>query len=230
MNRSIAGWVTHRWAKWVVLVLSSLVDRRTSARLGTKLDQRPGQRHQLVAARRRRVDQGHQRSRPTSPTPTPSRPSCSTSATPASRRPTSPRPRPTPRRSRDVENVDDDVVGPIPSKDGKAIQLIAHDRRSATTAGNLARPRRRHQDDRRKRHRRSRRCSLAGPAALGADQAKAFARHRRHPAVLRRRHRVRDPADHLSQPQLAILFLFCGVGAASAPPQGVVYLLAKTPA
>ncbi|GAA3511382.1 MMPL family transporter [Aeromicrobium panaciterrae] len=222
MNRSIAGWVTHHWTKWVILVLS-LILMMGMGMLGSKLTSvqendisswLPGDAESTKV-----IDKASEFSDPdaipavvlyvndSGITPDDVAKATADAA-----------------EFKEVDSVTE-VSPPIPSEDGKALQVIptismgsdgwdklpglVDDIKGIATkdAGDL-------------------KVSLAGPAALGADQAEAFSGI--------------DGVLLLSalaivfvillityrSLQLAILFLLCG-GAAVGVAQGVVYLLAK---
>ncbi len=222
MNRSIAGWVTHRWAKWVVLVLF-LVLLVTMGSLGAKLTSvqdndvaswLPGDAEstQVIERSQQFVD----------PDAIPgvvlyTRDGGTTPADLA-------------KATADVdaiEGVDDvtDVVGPIPSADGEALQVIP-----TLTLGDEGwedLPQR--VDDIRAiadRDADGLEVSLAGPAALGADQAEAFAGIDGILLLAAVAIVFVILLITYRSLQLAFLFLLCGVGAVGIA-QGVVYLLAK---
>ena len=128
-------------------------------------------------------------------------------------------------RVAEVRSVANEVVGPIPSKDGKAVQLVASiDVGSAgwdklpgavDDVGEVVANGADGLDVR-----------LAGPAALGADQSEAF---EGIDGILLLSALVIVFVILLltyRSLQLALLFLLCGVGAVGMA-QGVVYLLAK---
>ena len=128
-------------------------------------------------------------------------------------------------RVAEVRSVANEVVGPIPSKDGKAVQLVASiDVGSAgwdklpgavDDVGEVVANGADGLDVR-----------LAGPAALGADQSEAF---EGIDGILLLSALVIVFVILLltyRSLQLAVLFLLCGVGAVGMA-QGVVYLLAK---
>ncbi|MEJ7636003.1 MMPL family transporter [Aeromicrobium sp.] len=223
MNRSIAGWVAHRWTKWVVLVLS-VVLLGTMASLGAKLatvqeddiaSWLPGDAESTKV-----IEQSAQFSDP--------------DAIPAVVlyvRESGITPADLAKATADgteiakIDGVSDKIIGPIPSKDGKALQVIATINMGSDGWEKLPDV----VDDMNgitDKDANGLDTQLAGPAALGADQAKAFAGI--------------DGILLLSAVaivfvillityrslQLAILFLLCGVGAVLIA-QGVVYLLAK---
>jgi RND superfamily putative drug exporter len=223
MNRQIAGWITHHWAKWVILAVSLVVIGAMGS-LGSKLTSvedndtsswLPGDAESTKV-----IDKSTAFYDP--------------NAVPAVVlyvRDSGITPADLAKAQGDmaeiakVHNVTNNVTGPIPSEDGKAIQLLAsidmgsegwdrlpdvvHDINDIadSDANGLD-------------------VRMAGPAAFGADQADAFAGI--------------DGILILSAVaivfvillvtyrslQLAMLFLFCGVGAVGIA-QGVVYLLAK---
>ena len=89
MHRQIAGRLTGRVTKWLVLAFWILVAVGVR-RLRLEAHRRPEQRGLLVAAGQRGVDPGARQARRRSRTPTRSRPSSSTSVRAGSPRPTSP--------------------------------------------------------------------------------------------------------------------------------------------
>ena len=225
MNRNIAGWVTHHWTKWVILVLSLLFIGGVGFALGPKLTSvqendisswLPGSAESTKV-----IDRSAQFSDPDAIPAvvlyvndagiTPADLAKATADAEA---------------FKSVDSVTDDVVGPIPSEDGKALQVIPTllmgddgwdklpdlmddiGKIANKDTGDLE-------------------VGLAGPAALGADQSEAFSGI--------------DGVLLFSAVgivfiillityrslQLAILFLIVGVMGAVLPAQGVVYLLAK---
>jgi len=222
MNRSIAGWVVHRWVKWVVLALS-LVLLGTMGSLGAKLTSvqdndiaswLPGDAESTKV-----IERSQQFSDPDA---IPAvvlyvRDGGTTAADLA-------------KATADVEKlkaVDDvtDVVGPVPSADGEALQVI-----STLTLGeegwedlpDRVDAMREIADDGAE----GLDVSLAGPAALGADQAEAFAGIDGILLLAAVAIVFVILLITYRSLQLAILFLLCGVGAVGIA-QGVVYLLAK---
>ncbi len=223
MNRNIAGWVTHHWAKWVILVLSlglimvmgSLGAKLTSVQENDISSWLPGDAESTKVI--------NKSSEFSDPDAIPAvvlyvRDSGITPLDMAKATADS-------LAFKQVDTVNGNVVGPIPSEDGKALQVIPTlnmgddgwerlpdlmaDLKAIANddAGDLE-------------------VALAGPAALGADQAEAFSGI--------------DGILLLSAVlivfvillityrslQLAILFLLCGVAAVGVA-QGFVYLLAK---
>ena len=102
------------------------VDRRGGGvlRSGGQADRCAGERCGVLAARQGRVHRGTEGDCSSSRRRTRSRRSSSTNARPASPRPTSKRSRDTWRSSAQLEDVDREVIGPIPSEDGKALQVL----------------------------------------------------------------------------------------------------------
>ncbi|AWB91711.1 MMPL family transporter [Aeromicrobium chenweiae] len=222
MHRSIAGWVTHHWVKWVVAVLG-LVTIMAMGSLGAKLTSvqdndiaswLPGDAESTKVIQRSQAF--------SNPDDIPAvvlyvRDSGITPADAA-------------KATADIAQIKGvetvtNVVGPIPSEDGKALEVLATIRMSDDGWEDLP--------DRvdditaiADRDADGLDVRLAGPAALGADQAEAF-----------------SGIDGIlllaavgivfiillityRSLQLAILFLLCGVGAVFIA-QGLVYLLAK---
>jgi RND superfamily putative drug exporter len=223
MHRSIAGWVTHRWAKWVVLVLSLLMIGAMASMAGKLGDVQkndisswlPGQAESTKVINA-------------------SKPFTNTDAIPAVvlyTRDGGVTPADLAAIKSDaaaigkVKHVDSKIIGPIPSKDGKAVELIATvnvgsdgwnmlpdvvdnlKKAAKADSGGL-------------------KIHFAGPAALGADQAKAFGGI---DGILLFSALIIVFLILLityRSLQLAVLFLLCGVGAVGTA-EGVVYLLAK---
>jgi RND superfamily putative drug exporter len=222
VNRSIAGWIAHRWAKWVVLLLSlvflagmgTFASKLTSVVDNDIASWLPGDAESTKV-----IEQSTAFSDPDA-IPAVVLYVRDGGTTPADLAKAT-------ADAADLKGVDDvtGVVGPIPSQDGKALEVVATI--SLSTDGWEKLPDR--VDDIKKITDKSADgldVSLAGPAALGADQAEAF-----------------SGIDGIllfsavgivfvillityRSLQLAILFLFCGVGAVGIA-QGVVYLLAK---
>jgi uncharacterized membrane protein YdfJ with MMPL/SSD domain len=172
VNRSIAGWIAHRWAKWVVLALSLIFVVGVGMMLGSKLTSvqdndvaswLPGDAESTKVIQQSKAFANpddipavvlYERGGGTTPADL-----AKATADVA-----------------DLKGVKDvsNVLGPFPSEDGEALQVIAtitmasdgwealpdrvDDIRSITDKG----------DD-------GLDVSLAGPAALGADQSEAFA-------------------------------------------------------
>src|SRR4051794_5352739 len=122
MNRSIAGWVTHHWAKWVVLVVS-LGTLVIMGSLGAKLAD--VQENDVAAwlpgdAESTKVIEQSQKFSDPDDIPAVVLYVRDGGITPAD----------TAKAQADiaaikqVEGITGDVVGPIPSEDGKALQVI----------------------------------------------------------------------------------------------------------
>lgn len=222
MDRNIAGWVTHRWTKWVVVAIS-LIALMGLGTLGGKLSSvldndiaswLPGDAESTKV-----IEQATAFSNPDD-----------IPAVVLYVRDSGTTPADLAKATADVSALADvtsvsAVSAPIPSQDGKALQVIATITMSSD--GWEALPKR--IDDIREvadRGADGLDVSIAGPAALGADQAESF-----------------SGIDGIlllaavgivfvillityRSLQLAILFLLCGVGAVGIA-QGVVYLLAK---
>ncbi len=223
MQRNFAGWVTHHWTKWVILALSlglimvmgSLGSKLTSVQENDISSWLPGSAESTKV-----INKSAEFSDPDAIPAvvlyvneggiTPADLAKATADAEA---------------FKSVESVTDAVVGPIPSEDGKALQVVptlllgddGWDKLPdlMDDIGDIA-----------KKDTGDLEVSLAGPAALGADQSKAF--------------EGIDGVLLLSAVaivfiillityrslQLAILFLICGVAAVGVA-QGFVYLLAK---
>lgn len=223
MNRSIAGWVTHHWAKWVVLVLSLAVIGFTAS-LGAKLAD--VQENDIASwlpgdAESTKVIQQAQKFSDPDDIP----------AVVLYVREGGITPQDTAKAQADIaeikqiENVADGIVGPIPSKDGEALQVIA-----TINAGDEGWEKLPDMVDEMReiagQDANGLEVSIAGPAALGADNAEAFAGI--DGILLLAALLIVFVILLLTYRslQLAILFLLCGVGAVFMA-QGVVYLLAK---
>ena len=223
MNRQIAGWITHRWIKWVVLVLSlvligymgSLAGKLTGVQENDIGSWLPGDAEstQVINESSSFTDAD------AIPVVVLYVRDAGITATDAAKA------KADAAALAEVTSVSSDIVGPIPSKDGKALQLIASidvgsdgweklpgvlddiDALASKNAGGLD-------------------VRLAGPAALGADQADAFAGI---DGILLYSALIIVFVILLltyRSLQLAILFLVCGLGGVGMA-QGVVYLLAK---
>lgn len=223
MNRNIAGWVTHHWVKWVILVLflgliavmGSLGSKLTSVQENDISSWLPGDAESTKVI--------NEASAFTDPDAVPAvvlyvRDSGITPADMAKATADA-------QAFKEVESVTQDVIGPIPSEDGKALQVIP-----TLILGDDGWEKLPDLIDEingiAKKDASGLDVSLAGPAALGADQAEAFSGI--------------DGILLLSAVgivfvillityrslQLAILFLLCGVAAVGVA-QGAVYLLAK---
>jgi len=173
MNRQIAGWIAHRWVKWVVLVLSLFVIAGIGGAFGSKLGE--VQKNDIAAwlpadaESTEVIDQSAQFQDP--------------DAVPAIVllvRDGGIRPDDLQRLDQaktelaGIDGVMGDVVGPVPSKDGEAAQLVVTLKMDddgweklpdivdelESTAGAQAD---------------GAQVYIAGPAAFGADQAEAFA-------------------------------------------------------
>ncbi|MGA9102018.1 MMPL family transporter [Aeromicrobium sp.] len=222
MNRRFAGWVTHHWLTWVVLVLSAIIIGSMGS-LGVKLTGiqendisawLPGDAEstQVIEASRAFVD----------PEAIPAvvlyeRQSGITRADAAKAAKDA-------RTFADIDEVSADVIGPVASKDGRALRtvvtlgvgsdgwdvlpdLLNELRRAAGGSSGLV-------------------VSIAGPAAFNADQAVAFAGV--DGVLLLAAVAIVFVILLITYRslQLAALLLVCGVGAVLTA-QGVVYLLAK---
>ncbi|MCW2801258.1 MAG: hypothetical protein JWQ70_2730 [Aeromicrobium sp.] len=223
MNRQIAGWVTHHWAKWVVLVLSLLVIGGVasfSSKLGSVQDNDisswlPGDAESTKVINASKAF--------TNPDAVPavilytSKSGAITPADLASIQADA-------AKIGKVKKVDSKVLGPIPSKDGQAVELIATVNIGSDGWNALPDI----VDDIKKNAKSTDTLTVhfAGPAALGADQAKAFGGIDGvllFSAVIIVFIILLITYRSL---QLAFLFLLCGVGAVGAA-EGAVYLLAK---
>lgn len=222
MNRSIAGWIVHRWVKWVVLVVAFLtlaVFGGLGSKLASVVDNDiaswlPGDAESTKVIERSQAFSNpddipgvvlYVRDGGTTPADL-----AKATADAA--------------QINKVESVSA-VVGPIPSQDGQALQTIATVTMSDDGWEDL--PDR--VDDIRaiaEKNADGLDVSLAGPAALGADQAEAFAGIDGILLLAAVGIVFVILLITYRSLQLALLFLLCGVGAVGIA-QGVVYLLAK---
>ena len=223
MNRQIAGWIAHRWAKWVTLV-ASLIIIMGMAMLGAKLT---GVQENDIAAwlpgdaeSTKAIEKSAAFSDPDS-APAVVLYVRDSGITPADMA----KAEAEVAAFAKVKLVRDDVVGPIPSKDGKALQVIptiqmdedgwdklpdaVKDIRKVAEkdAGGLD-------------------VKIAGPAALGADQAEAFAGIDGILLISALGVVVVLLLLTYRSPVLWLIPLFCGV-ASVLTAQGFVYVLAK---
>ena len=222
MNRQIAGWVTHHWTKWVVLVVSLLVIGSMGF-LGSKLmSVQNNENSSWLPSEAESTKVLEEATAFADPDAIPAvvlyeRESGLTQADAAKAAADA-------KEFASLDMVSGDIIGPIPSKDGKALQTIVtfsigsdgwevlpdivdELEKAAGGADGLD-------------------ASIAGPVAIYGDQMEAF-----------------SGVDGIMllaalvivfvillityrSLQLALLFLVCGVGAI-ATAQGVVYLLAK---
>ena len=223
MNRSVAGWVVHHWAKWVVLILSVILIGSMGSLAG-----------KLTGVQKNDISSWLPGDAESTKVITASQAFTDTDAIPAVIvyvRDAGITPDDLGKAKADAASmaaldlIADDVIGPLPSEDGKAVQLIASievgsdgwdllpgvvddlDALSSKDANGLD-------------------VRVAGPAAFGADQADAFAGI--DGILLLSALSIVFVILLLTYRslQLAILFLLCGVGAV-VMAQGVVYLLAK---
>ncbi|MCL3818183.1 MMPL family transporter [Aeromicrobium wangtongii] len=222
MNRSIAGWVTHRWAKWVVtalglvmiFALASLGAKLTSVQDNDAASWLPGDAESTKVIERSKAF--------SDPNDIPGvvlyvRDAGITPADVAKATADS-------ARIKGVDSVTE-VTGPIPADDGKALQVLVTIRMSSDGWEDL--PDR--VDDIRSiadRDAGGLDVRIAGPAALGADQAESFAGIDGILLLAAVAIVFIILLITYRSLQLAILFLLCGVGAVFSA-QGLVYLLAK---
>ncbi|MCW2841558.1 MAG: hypothetical protein JWR55_3041 [Aeromicrobium sp.] len=222
MNRNIAGWIAHRWVKWVVLVISLLI-LGVFGSLGGKLSSvvdndiaswLPGDAESTKV-----IERSQQFSNPDDipgvvlyvrDGGTTADDLAKATADAAA--------------IKDVETVSA-VTGPFPSEDGQALQVLATITMSDDGWEDLP-----DRVDEIKaiadRDAAGLDVSMAGPAALGADQAEAFSGIDGVLLLAAVAIVFIILLITYRSLQLAILFLFCGVGAVSMA-QGLVYLLAK---
>ena len=222
MNRQIAGWVTHHWAKWVVLLLSLLVIG-TMGFLGSKLlsvqnnetsSWLPGDAEstQVIDEARAFAD----------PDAVPAlvlyeRESGITKADAAKAAADA-------KEFANFDKVSGEIIGPIPSEDGQALQTVVTF--SIGSDGWEVLPDIRDDLERTAGGSDGLEASIAGPAAVAADQMEAFSGIDGILLLAALAIVFVILLITYRSLQLAILFLLCGVGAVFTA-QGVVYLLAK---
>ncbi len=222
MNRQIAGWVTHHWAKWVVLVVSLLVIGSMGF-LGSKL--MSVQNNEMAswlpgdAESTQVLEEATAFADPDAiPAVVLYEREAGVTATDAAKAAADA------KEFANFDKVTGDIIGPIPSKDGRAIQtivtfsigsdgwevlpgIVAELNKTASGTGGLD-------------------VSIAGPAAVAADQMEAFSGVDGIMLLVALAIVFVILLITYRSLQLAVLFLLCGVGAV-ATAQGVVYLLAK---
>ena len=122
-----------------------------------------------------------------------------------------------------LEGVEGDVVGPVPSEDGQAMQTLVNFNFGANgwmEMPDTAQGPARHRQDRRRRH------LHTGSGGQAADASEVFGGHRRSAAVLRAGHRDPDPAGDLPQPDPLVPADLLLRGRAHAA-EGLIYFLAE---
>jgi RND superfamily putative drug exporter len=223
MNRQIAGWIAHRWAKWVTLVVS-FIFIIGMAMLGFKLTS--VQQNDVAAWL-----PGDAESTKVIQKSTAFSDPDSAAAVVLYVRDSGITPADMAKAQADVaafakvKLVDDKVLGPIPSKDGKALQVIPTIKMGDDGWDKLPDAVEDIQDVADK-NTGGLDVKIAGPAALGADQAKAFAGI--DGILLGSAVAVVIVLLLLTyrSPVLWLIPLVCGV-ASVLTAQGVVYVLAK---
>ena len=222
MNRQIAGWVTHHWVKWVVLVVSLLIIGSMGF-LGSKLTSVQNNENSSWLPDKAESTQVMEEARAfADPDAVPAvvlyeRDSGITKADGAKAAADA-------KKFANLDMVSGDIIGPIPSKDGKALQTIVTysigsdgwevlpdivDELKKAAGGTEGLD-----------------VSIAGPAAVYADQMEAFSGVDGVMLLAALAIVFVILLITYRSLQLALLFLLCGVGAI-ATAQGVVYLLAK---
>ena len=222
MNRQIAGWVTHHWAKWAVLLLFLLLigsmgflgSKLTSVQNNENSSWLPGDSEstQVLDEARSFAD----------PDAVPAlvlyeREPGITEADAAKAAADA-------KEFANFDKVSGDIIGPIPSKDGQALQTVVTF--SIGSDGWEILPDIREELEKTAGGTAGLDVSIAGPAAVAADQMEAFSGI---DGILLLAALVIVFVILLityRSLQLALLFLLCGVGAVFTA-QGVVYLLAK---
>jgi putative drug exporter of the RND superfamily len=222
MNRQIAGWVTHHWVKWVVLVLSLLLIGSMGF-LGSKLTSvQNNENSSWLPSDAESTRVMEEATTFADPDAVPAvvlyeRDSGITQADDAKAAADV-------KRFANLDKVSADVIGPIPSKNGKALQTVVTysigadgwealpgivDELKTAASGTDGLD-----------------VSIAGPAAVYGDQMEAFSGIDGVMLLAALAIVFVILLITYRSLQLAILFLLCGVGAI-ATAQGVVYLLAK---
>jgi RND superfamily putative drug exporter len=223
MNRQFAGWVTHHWTKWIVLVLSLVLIGTMGALAG-----------KLTGVQKNDISSWLPGSAESTKVINESKAFTDTEAIPVVvlyvrdagiTAADTAKVKAEAAAVTKVGSVADQIIGPIPSKDGQAVQFVANidvgsdgwDRLPGVLD---------HVDDIVKKDTGGLDVSIGGPAALGADQAKAFAGVDGILLLAALLIVFVILLFTYRSLQLAILFLVCGVGAVGVA-QGVVYLLAR---
>ena len=222
MNRQIAGWVTHHWAKWVVLVVS-LVVIGSMGFLGSKLmSVQNNEMSSWLPGDAESTQVLEEATAFADPDAIPAvvlyERQAGVTATDAAKAAADA------KEFANFDKVTGDIIGPIPSKDGRAMQtivtfsigsdgwevlpgIVAELNKTAGGTGGLE-------------------VSIAGPAAVAADQMEAFSGVDGIMLLAALAIVFVILLITYRSLQLALLFLLCGVGAV-ATAQGVVYLFAK---
>ena len=222
MNQQIAGWVTHHWAKWAVLVVSLLVIGSMGF-LGTKLlDVQNNEMSSWLPSDAESTRVLNEASAFADPDAVPAvvlyeRASGITEADAAKAAADA-------KEFAGLDKVSGDIIGPIPSKDGEALQTIVTfsigsdgwealpdivDELTKGASGSDGLD-----------------VSIGGPAAVNADQMEAFSGVDGVMLLAALAIVFVILLITYRSFQLALMFLLCGV-AAIGTAQGVVYLLAK---
>ena len=222
MNRQIAGWITHHWVKWVVLVISLLVIGSMGF-LGSKLTSVQNNENSSWLPSDAESTRVLEEARTfADPDAVPAvvlyeRESGITKADAAKAA----------ADAKDFANLDlvsGEIIGPIPSKDGQALQTVVT--YSIGSDGWEVLPDIVDELDKIAGGSEGLDASIAGPAAVYADQMEAFSGVDGIMLVAALAIVFVILLITYRSLQLALLFLLCGV-AAIATAQGVVYLLAK---
>jgi len=222
MNRQIAGWVTHHWVKWVVLVLSLLLIGSMGFLASKLVSVQNNEMSSWLPSDAESTQVLDEAQAFSDPDAVPAvvlyeRESGVTKADGAKAAADA-------KEFANFDKVTGDIIGPIPSKDGKALQTIVIfdmgsdgwdvlpdivDDLKKTAGGTDGLD-----------------VSIGGPAAVNADQMEAFAGVDGVMLLAALGIVFVILLITYRSLQLATLFLLCGVGAI-ATAQGVVYLLAK---
>ena len=222
MNRQIAGWVTHHWAKWVVLLLSLLVIG-TMGFLGSKLlSVQNNETSSWLPGDAESTQVIDEASAFADPDAVPAlvlyeRESGLTEADAAKAAADT-------KEFANFDKVSGEIIGPIPSEDGQALQTVVTF--SIGSDGWEVLPDIRDELERTAGGTDGLDVSIAGPAAVAADQMEAFSGIDGILLLAALAIVFVILLITYRSLQLAILFLLCGVGAVFTA-QGVVYLLAR---
>ena len=222
MNRQIAGWVTHHWVKWVVLVVSLLVIGSMGF-LGSKLTSvQNNENSSWLPSDAESTQVMEEASAFADPDAVPAvvlyeRDSGITQADGAKAAADA-------KKFANLDKVSADIIGPIPSKDGKALQTVVT--YSIGADGWEVLPDIVDELEKAAGGTEGLDVSIAGPAAVYGDQMEAFSGVDGVMLLAALAIVFVILLITYRSLQLAILFLLCGVGAI-ATAQGVVYLLAK---